>query len=477
MIEHYSHKIQNEIQKELFKANKSIKIAMAWFTNDLLFQPLILKLQNGVEVELIINDDEINRGGDNSLDFSDFISAGGILRWNKTKQLMHDKFCIIDEKIVIFGTYNWTNKAEYNEESITIAKDENETLNFYLNKFKKLTNLHNAETNTKMLNCDNATAVLLHLEKLRFLDYSSCFGEPVWFEITEQNGKKGLCRLDGTVVLDTIFQNIYKLGNLLCVKRFRESSQLFDPVGGCFIGTTFQDVLYEEEFSDYFIVNNQKTGCLSPQGTCIINCIYDKIKHIGTNANYCRHNAYLVEKDGKNGIVSEEGKILIPCKYEKISPLLTGGGWPHINYIVKKDKYALFDVATGKQLTDFVYDVFTPLGYVTVRLSAEKNGRYGLMSLEGELLTNCIYNEIYEFGEMSSDETDGDVLFYNMLGEVKGSTKYFFIVKGDTGSGLINYKGESVIQCKYETVNKLIEGEKDWIYNNNIEVTFLYNHQ
>ena len=33
MIEHYSHKIQNAIQKELFKANKSIKIAVAWFTN------------------------------------------------------------------------------------------------------------------------------------------------------------------------------------------------------------------------------------------------------------------------------------------------------------------------------------------------------------------------------------------------------------------------------------------------------------
>ena len=44
MIEHYSHKIQNAIQKELFKANSSIKIAVAWFTNDLLFQPLLLKL-------------------------------------------------------------------------------------------------------------------------------------------------------------------------------------------------------------------------------------------------------------------------------------------------------------------------------------------------------------------------------------------------------------------------------------------------
>ena len=69
MIEHYSHKIQNAIQKELFKANSSIKIAVAWFTNDLLFQPLLLKLGAGVSVELILNKDDINCSDDNEVDF------------------------------------------------------------------------------------------------------------------------------------------------------------------------------------------------------------------------------------------------------------------------------------------------------------------------------------------------------------------------------------------------------------------------
>ena len=138
MIEHYSHKIQNAIQKELFKANSSIKIAVAWFTNDLLFQPLLLKLGAGVSVELILNKDEINCSEDNEIDFDEFVYGGGILRWNETKQLLHDKFCIIDDNIVIYGSYNWTNKAEYNEESIAISKDEESTTQFYLDKFEKL---------------------------------------------------------------------------------------------------------------------------------------------------------------------------------------------------------------------------------------------------------------------------------------------------------------------------------------------------
>lgn len=138
MIEHYSHKIQNAIQKELFKANSSIKIAVAWFTNDLLFQPLLLKLGAGVSVELILNKDEINCSADNEVDFDEFVNAGGVLRWNDSKQLMHDKFCIIDNRIVITGSYNWTNKAEYNSEVESFFYDEKETTQFYNELYEKL---------------------------------------------------------------------------------------------------------------------------------------------------------------------------------------------------------------------------------------------------------------------------------------------------------------------------------------------------
>lgn len=138
MIKHVSNKIQNAIQMELFKAKESIKIAVAWFTNELLLQPLIMKLQMGVSVEIVLNDDEINRGGDTSLDFTDFLQAGGVLRWNDSKQLMHEKFCIIDDRIIITGSYNWTNKAELNSEVENFFYDEEETTKFYNELFIKL---------------------------------------------------------------------------------------------------------------------------------------------------------------------------------------------------------------------------------------------------------------------------------------------------------------------------------------------------
>ena len=138
MIKHYSQNIQNVIQRELFAAKKSIKICVAWFTNDLLFQPLILQLNMGVKVELILNKDEINLSDSNDVDFDQFVENGGCLYWNTTDKLLHHKFCIIDDRVVITGSYNWTNKAEYNYEDITVCTEDSESINHYQKIFDKL---------------------------------------------------------------------------------------------------------------------------------------------------------------------------------------------------------------------------------------------------------------------------------------------------------------------------------------------------
>lgn len=141
MIKHHSYKIQNVIQKELFAAKHSIKICVAWFTNDLLFQPLLLKLDAGVEVTIITNKDEINFADTNDVDFDEFLQRGGCIYWNERgdkSRLLHHKFCIIDDSVVISGSYNWTNGAEYNDEDITVYSEEPETTKHYSDIFDKL---------------------------------------------------------------------------------------------------------------------------------------------------------------------------------------------------------------------------------------------------------------------------------------------------------------------------------------------------
>lgn len=138
MITHHSFKIQNVIQQELFAAKHSIKICVAWFTNDLLFQPLLMKLNAGVDVEIILNEDKTNLSNSNKVDFEKFVQSGGHLYWNNTKKLLHHKFCIIDNRVVISGSYNWTNKAEYNHEDVTVYINEQGTTLYYSKMFEKL---------------------------------------------------------------------------------------------------------------------------------------------------------------------------------------------------------------------------------------------------------------------------------------------------------------------------------------------------
>ena len=53
--------------------------------------------------------------------------------------LMHDKFCVIDNQIVISGSYNWTNNAEYkNSENINIIEDDNKLATKYSLEFNRL---------------------------------------------------------------------------------------------------------------------------------------------------------------------------------------------------------------------------------------------------------------------------------------------------------------------------------------------------
>ena len=111
--------IQNRILEALENAKVSITVAMAWFTNKILLDKLIKKSEEGISVQVAIYDDGINKK--HGVDLSNLPhkkikgTKGGI---------SHNKFCVIDNQVVITGSYNWSNNAEYrNDENITIQND------------------------------------------------------------------------------------------------------------------------------------------------------------------------------------------------------------------------------------------------------------------------------------------------------------------------------------------------------------------
>jgi len=139
MAKSYFEDIELYITEELMKAQSSVKVAVAWFTNRRILNILEFKQKNGVKVEIIINDDNTNR---NSLDFSKFSELGGEVLFTKSsKSLMHCKFCIIDDIVLVTGSYNWTTKAEEsNKEQITISSGDTEEINKFNKEFYEIKN-------------------------------------------------------------------------------------------------------------------------------------------------------------------------------------------------------------------------------------------------------------------------------------------------------------------------------------------------
>ena len=117
---------EKAIIKEIKEAKRYIHIAMYNFTNGRIARALVKASKVGVDIKLIV--DEKNALGIHSK--SRFLENKEIMvaykkglynnRGNITG-LMHNKFAVIDGKIVISGSYNWTTSAEkWNYENLLI---------------------------------------------------------------------------------------------------------------------------------------------------------------------------------------------------------------------------------------------------------------------------------------------------------------------------------------------------------------------
>lgn len=135
MVTPYFSSIRQILVNALDQAKESIDIAVAWFTNELLFDTIVSRLDNGVKVRMVLINDDINHCG--GLDFQTFIDKGGRLFFGKTGYFMHNKYCIIDGKTVYTGSYNYTYFAEHsNFENIVCISEEEPAVSRYCKNYE-----------------------------------------------------------------------------------------------------------------------------------------------------------------------------------------------------------------------------------------------------------------------------------------------------------------------------------------------------
>lgn len=136
----YFQDIEHQIIKRINNAESRILIAVAWFTNTKIGDELLKK--KNIDIEIIVDDNRTNRESNNinNLQLNGQIDLTFIKDLNKKYYLMHNKFCVIDNKHIITGSYNWTNNAKTNDENITVISDSIIAAS-YSQEFRRIKNI------------------------------------------------------------------------------------------------------------------------------------------------------------------------------------------------------------------------------------------------------------------------------------------------------------------------------------------------
>ena len=122
MITAHFENLSARLCQNLSQAKHRLCVAVCWFSHRNIFEVLLEKLRVGVQVELLLEYDTQNVRAE-GLDFQAFIDAGGHLYAGQASGLMHHKFVIIDDCLLLTGSFNWTYNS--NAENLLVMDDAN----------------------------------------------------------------------------------------------------------------------------------------------------------------------------------------------------------------------------------------------------------------------------------------------------------------------------------------------------------------
>ncbi|KAK6170892.1 hypothetical protein SNE40_019181 [Patella caerulea] len=133
----YSHAKTSlsELYRHLNTADKSLDVSIFCFTCFDLAEILIMKHKRGVKIRIMTDDEQVDSSG---AQIWNLRKEGIPIRTDRSSYLMHHKFVIVDSRLLINGSFNWTRQAiTGNQENLLITNDSY-VVNEFRNEFEKL---------------------------------------------------------------------------------------------------------------------------------------------------------------------------------------------------------------------------------------------------------------------------------------------------------------------------------------------------
>ena len=206
-----------------------------------------------------------------------------------------------------------------------------------------------------------------------------------------------------------------------------------------------------EEISEYnyFVLReNEKFGVIDKQGNTIIEAIYDDVKIPNPG------KAVFICYEGQNTKVMNQNKEQIYTEYSNITPLILKNVSTNLRYeksVLKYEKDGKYGIISidGKKITNPVYEEIDTLQYKEGEFVIKKDNKYGVMNMNGYVIINPEYDNIKADAYYSIDtgyKNDG------------------YIVSNTTNEGYrygyIDNEGNKILDANYNDLYRLnYEGE------------------
>lgn len=126
-----------EIVSEIDKAKDYVYVAMYYFTSRPIAQALIRARDRGVDVKVCLDKEQPTY----EYSKSRFLENEGInIKLIGGSGIMHNKFCIVDDRITLTGSYNWTARADLENDENLLVIESKQIAMIYKEQFNKFWN-------------------------------------------------------------------------------------------------------------------------------------------------------------------------------------------------------------------------------------------------------------------------------------------------------------------------------------------------
>ena len=214
-----------------------------------------------------------------------------------------------------------------------------------------------------------------------------------------------------------------------------------------------EEKITDNSISYYVLKRNEEYGVINGNGDIVIEPQYEEI--IIPN----QHKAVFIYKNEEESKVVNEKNQVIFDKFSNVTPIeLTNliSETPYEKQVLKYEvdgKYGLVSI-DGEKITDAKYEEISSFEHKEGNLLVKENNKYGVINDKGNQIIKCNYDSIV------SDQ------YYSAVDEYK-KTGYIVCNITDEGYryGYYDYEGSQMLDVEYNEITRLIEGSnQEYIY-------------